>query len=137
VEKSIDLALRNFPATPHSLRAEPSIAAPKPDIQINIASLYHHYYFDKHGKAPPNPDPTQFEQLQYLGPGDDFRITGDGLGFTTSSRRNMSSELGHAFCRKFLHDHADIVYFRAYRTYVAPIDSPWLWRSYGYPMGVR
>jgi hypothetical protein len=23
----------------------------------------------------------------------------------------MSSELGHAFCRKFLHDHADIIYF--------------------------
>jgi hypothetical protein len=111
VEKSIDLALNSFPTTPHSLRAEPSIDAPKPDIQINLASLYHHYYFDKHGRAPPNPDPAQFEQLQYLGPGDDFRITGDGLGFTTSSRRNMSSELGHAFCRKFLHDHADIVYF--------------------------
>jgi len=80
VEKSIDLALNNFPTTPHSLRAEPSIDAPKPEIRIDLASLYHHYYFDKHGKAPPNPDPAQFEQLQYLRPEDHFRVTGDGLG---------------------------------------------------------
>jgi hypothetical protein len=111
VEKSIDLALNNFPTTPHSLRAEPSIDAPKPEIRVDLASLYHHYYFDKHGKAPPNPDPAQFEQLQYLRPEDHFRVTGDGLGVTTASRRTMSSELGHAFCRKFLHDHADIIYF--------------------------
>src|SRR5580704_19634516 len=80
VEKSIDLPLNNFPTTPHSLRAEPSIDAPKPEIRIDLASLYHHYYFDKHGKAPPNPDPAQFEQLQYLRPEDHFRVTGDGLG---------------------------------------------------------
>jgi hypothetical protein len=111
VEKSIDLALNSFDTTPHSLRAEPSIDAPKSSVRFDVASLYHHYYFDKHGKAPPNPDPAQFEQLQYLRPEDHFRISGDGLGVTTASRRTMSSELGHAFCRKFLHDHADIVYF--------------------------
>jgi hypothetical protein len=111
VDKSIDVALNSFDTTPHSLRAEPAIDAPRSDVAFDVASLYHHYYFDKHGKAPPNPDPAQFEQLQYFTPDNHFRISGDGLGFTTAARRNMSSELGHAFCRKFLHDHVDIVYF--------------------------
>jgi hypothetical protein len=111
VEKSIDLALRNFPTTPHSLRCDPAIDKPKSDIRVDLANLYHHYYFDKHGRAPPNPNPTQFEHLQYLRPEDHFRVSGDGLGISTASRRTMSSELGHAFCRWFLHDHADIVYF--------------------------
>lgn len=111
MEKTINLALNSFPTTPHSLRTDPSIDAPNPDIRIDLASLYHHYYFDKHGKAPPNPDPAQFEQLQYIRPEEHFRISEDGLGITTNSRRTMSSELGHAFCRKFLHDHADIIYF--------------------------
>jgi hypothetical protein len=50
-------------------------------------------YFDKHGKAPPNPDPAQFEQLQYFTPENHFRISGDGLGVTTAQRYSGVSML--------------------------------------------
>jgi hypothetical protein len=111
MEKSIAVSLNRFSTTPHSLRIDPAIDAPTSTIRVNLANLYHHYYFDKHGRVPPNPDPSLFEHLQYLVAQDEFRITGDGLGVSTASRRTMSSELGHAFCRWFLHDHVDITYF--------------------------
>jgi hypothetical protein len=54
---------------------------------------------------------ADFEHLQFLLPTNDFRVQGDGIGASTSIRRHRSNELGHAFCRWFLHDHLNITYF--------------------------
>ena len=93
------------------VESAPEINAARPALLVPLASLYHHYYLDSHGKDRPNPDPAQFEHLQFLLPTNDFRIQGDGIGVSTSVRRHRSNELGHAFCRWFLHDHLNITYF--------------------------
>lgn len=111
VQRFIRLALNDFPTTPNSLRKVPAIDEPRTEIAIDLANLFHHYYIDKHGKLPPRPDPAQFEHLQYLTPDRDFRVRGGALGPTSASRRTHSNELGHAFCRLFLHDHLNITYF--------------------------
>jgi len=111
MERIVGLALNKFPTIPNTLRATPASNKACDEIPVDLATLYHHYYLDKHGKAPPNPDPAQFEHLQYLTPDREFRIRGEGLGPTTASRRTHSSELGHAFCRWFLHNHMNITYF--------------------------
>jgi hypothetical protein len=111
MEKTIALALNRFPTTPHSLRETPHRDIPRAEMTVNLASLYHHYYLDSHGRIPPDPDPAQFEHLQFLMPTREFRVRGDGIGASTSIRRHRSNELGHAFCRWFLHDHLNITYF--------------------------
>lgn len=111
MQRTIRLALSDFPTTPNSLRKIPAVDEAKEEIEIDLANLFHHYYIDKHGKVPPHPDPAQFEHLQYLTPNKEFRVQGDGLGPTSASRRAHSNELGHAFCRLFLHDHLNITYF--------------------------
>ncbi|SED04610.1 hypothetical protein [Bradyrhizobium erythrophlei] len=111
MERRIRLQLHNFPKTPNSLRRDPAIDNPVDEISVNLADLYFHYYRDQHGKNPPRPDPALFEHLQYLTPTSEFRILGDGLGVSTLSRRTLSSQLGQAFCRQFLHDHLNITYF--------------------------
>ena len=111
MERTIRLALNNFRTTPNSLRESRAVDVPTEELPVNLTDLYFHYYRDKHGKNPPNPDPSLFEHLQYLTAAREFRIAGDGLGVSTSSRRILSNELGHAFCRQFLHDHLNITYF--------------------------
>lgn len=111
MERAIALALNRFPVVPDALRELPEVNAASPTLLVPLASLYHHYYLNSHGRAPPSPDPAQFEHLQFLLPTNDFRIQGDGIGVSTSVRRHRSNELGHAFCRWFLHDHLNITYF--------------------------
>lgn len=111
MQRTIRLALSDFPTTPNSLRKVPDVDDPKDEIDIDLANLFHHYYIDKHGKVPPHPAPAQFEHLQYLTQAKEFRVRGEGLGPTSASRRTHSNEMGHAFCRLFLHDHLNITYF--------------------------
>jgi hypothetical protein len=87
MEKIVALALNRFPVVPHSLREVPQANAARGEFAVPLASLYHHYYLDSHGKVPPNPDPAQFEHLQFLLPSNDFRVQGDGIGASTSIRR--------------------------------------------------
>jgi len=111
MEKILSLRLNEFPVTPNSLRIAPANNTPRPELEVPLAGLYHHYYLDTHGKTPPDPDPAQFEHLQFLLPCHDFRVRGDGIGFSTEIRRNRSNEFGHAFCRWFLYEHLNITYF--------------------------
>lgn len=80
MEKIVALALNRFPVVPHSLREAPQANAARGELAVPLASLYHHYYLNSHGKVPPNPDPAQFEHLQFLLPSNDFRVQGDGIG---------------------------------------------------------
>jgi hypothetical protein len=66
---------------------------------------------DTYGIAPPLPDPTHFEHVQFLTSEPSFRILGDGIGQGTTARRNKSTELGQAFCRWFLEEHLGISHF--------------------------
>jgi hypothetical protein len=111
MEKTVDLALNRFPEVPHSLREDPGAGFPKSCIQVNLASLYHHYYLDSYGQVPPDPDPTQFEYFRFFAQGHDFRLAGNGIGISKLRRLHSSAELGQAFCRWFLHDYLDITYF--------------------------
>src|SRR5438477_2585806 len=111
MEKIISLSLNKFPVVPNSLRSLPAINLAQAEIRVNLASLYHHYYFDSYGVSPPDPDPTHFEHARLLLPDGRLRVRGEGLGASVSARRNKSNELGHAFCRWVLHDHLNITYF--------------------------
>lgn len=111
MNRSINLALNNFPTTPNSLRADPAIDEPKDTCRCDLARLFHHYYIDTYGRRPPKPDLAQFEYIDFIANCDDFRFVGDGIGASTSSRRNTSTALGQAFCRWFLHEHLSITYF--------------------------
>jgi hypothetical protein len=111
VNKTVQLALRNYAAVPPTLCAADSINVARAEIEVPLASLYHHYYLDTYGQAPPSPDPAHFEHLRFLLPCNEFRFQGAGLGISPTSKRNRSNELGQAFCRWFLNDHLNISYF--------------------------
>ncbi|KMS60049.1 hypothetical protein V474_11825 [Novosphingobium barchaimii LL02] len=79
-------------------------------ITVDLADLYHHYYLQSYDKAPPNPDPAQFEHVRYLESCTAFRFQPNGLGANKTKKQNNSNELGEAFCRWFLAEHLDIRY---------------------------
>jgi len=110
MERTIALALNKFSAIPSSLRDEHNATKIRSELNVQLASLYHHYFLDSYGKVPPDPDPAQFEYLQFLVRTTEFRLIGDGIGVSTAKRRHSSTELGQA-CRWFLQDHLGIVYF--------------------------
>jgi hypothetical protein len=111
MEKTLKLSLNRFTAIPSSLRNGSAVNCPAPEITIQLADLYLHYYLDSFGRTPPDPDPAQFEYLRFLLPTKDFRVRGDGIGASIVTRRHSSTALGQAFCRMFLHDHLRITYF--------------------------
>lgn len=108
MQKSVRLALNNFPAVPHSL-LDPSMPGQAvSEITVDLADLYHHYYLQSFDRAPPNPDPSHFEHVRYLEPCTPFRFQPNGLGANKTKKQNNSNELGEAFCRWFLDTHLDI-----------------------------
>lgn len=111
MNRILKLALSKYPVVPNTLRADPAINQAVDALPINLAGLYHHYFLDSHGTAPPNPDPAQFEHVHFLMPTQDFRLQGSGIGVAPGIKRHKSTELGQAFCRLFLHDHFNITYF--------------------------
>lgn len=107
--KTINIAINKFPLTPASLT---DASGPvKSSIDIDLAALYHHYYQDCYGRAPPNPDPAQFEHVQLLTTQTELRVRGDGLGANPATRQHRSNELGQAFFRWFLEQFLDIPFF--------------------------
>lgn len=111
MEKKLKLALNKYDPTPDSLRLDPSSNAPVDVITVNLANLFHHYYLDSFGTAPPDPDPTKFEPTHFLLPCDEFRFAGNGYGISPAIRRHRSNELGQALCRQFLYEHLGLTYF--------------------------
>ncbi|WP_395701359.1 hypothetical protein [Aquabacterium sp.] len=111
MHKTLRLALNRYTPTPLSLRKDPKVDAPASEVNVDLASLYHHYFLDSFDISPPNPDPAQFEHAQFLLPTKDFRFQGSGLGTAPAIRRHRSNELGQAFCRWFLYENLNITYF--------------------------
>jgi hypothetical protein len=111
MDKKILLRLNEYKPIPPSLCDPANPLGARDELVVDLAKLYHHYYLDTYGRAPPAPDPAQFEHVRFLTPASSFRFLGDGLGASTSARRNKSNELGQAFCRWFLHEHLGITYF--------------------------
>lgn len=115
MQKSVKVALNKFPSVPASLDNPADPGSPVPEIMVDLADLYHHYYLQSYDRVPPNPDPAQFEHVRYLEPCTAFRFQPNGLGANKTKKQNNSNELGEAFCRWFLAEHLDI-------THVARID---------------
>ncbi|MBK8905430.1 MAG: hypothetical protein IPM53_29880 [Anaerolineaceae bacterium] len=111
MERSVSIYLNKFDPIPLPLRDSDVSSGYLEEVKINLAELYHHYYLDTYGRLPPDPDPVHFEYLQFLSRDPDFRLSGDGLGFSTAARRHRSNELGQAFCRWFLDKFLNISYF--------------------------
>jgi hypothetical protein len=111
MRKIINLALNKYASIPLSLREEPTKNRPTSETEIDPARLFHHYYLDTRGYAPPDPDPAQFEHLALFLPCAELRVRGDGFGIGVAFRRSTSNQLGQAFCRWFLYEHLDITYF--------------------------
>lgn len=111
MQKTLQLALNKYAQVPSTLEAQPGGNAPVDVVQVDVARLFHHYYLDTRGYAPPDPDPAQFEQLDLLLPSKELRVCGDGFGTGTAYRRSTSSIFGQAFCRWFLSEHLGVTYF--------------------------
>lgn len=111
MRKSINLALNKYTLVPDSLKSDPAKNTPIDEIDVDLARLFHHYYLDTRGHAPPNPDPAQFEYLSLFLPCTELRVRGDGFGISVTFRQATSNQLGQAFCRWFLYEHLDITYF--------------------------
>jgi hypothetical protein len=109
VLKTVKLALNAFPTPPSSL-AHSTSGQVLPEISVNLADLYHHYYLDSWGQVPPDPNPAHFEQTRYLLPCLEFRFSRQGMGAARTFKGNKSNELGQAFCRWFLSEHLGIDY---------------------------
>lgn len=108
MQKSIKIQISNFPSIPKSLQMKNGLATTK--IDVDLADLYHHYYIDSRGIAPPDPDPAHFEHIRYLMPCTDFRFRRDGLGVNKTFKGNKSNELGQAFSRWFLDKYINMLY---------------------------
>jgi hypothetical protein len=111
LRKTVGLALNKYNPIPESLRSGSGSSTPLSQLNVEAASLYHHYYLDTRECAPPNPDPAQFEHITLLLPCTELRVRGNGFGKGTAFRKHRSNELGQAFCRWFLYEHLDITYF--------------------------
>lgn len=82
MQKSVRLRLNKFPAVPASLQDPAKPGNPVQEIMVDLADLYHHYYLQSYDRAPPDPDPAQFEHVRYLEPCSAFRFQPNGLGPT-------------------------------------------------------
>jgi len=110
MNKIIKLALNKYVPIPASLQDLPPNAAID-EIAVDMAALFHHYYLDTRGHAPPDPDPAHFEHLSFFCADPALRIKGDGIGASLAFRISRSNDLGQAFCRWFLYTHLNITYF--------------------------
>lgn len=110
MQKSVRVALNRFPAVPASLQDPGKPGSPVPEMMVDLADLYHHYYLQSYDRSPPNPDPAQFEHVRYLEPSTAFRFLPNGLGANKTKKQNNSNELGEAFCRWFLSEHLNILH---------------------------
>ncbi|TCS60068.1 hypothetical protein EDD52_11679 [Primorskyibacter sedentarius] len=108
MQKSVKLALNKFPAVPASLEDPAKPGSAVPEVTVELADLYHHYYLQSFDIAPPDPDPAHFEHVRLLEPITPFRFQHNGLGANKTKKQNNSNELGEAFCRWFLDRHLDI-----------------------------
>lgn len=109
MQKTVKLALNAFPTIPTSL-IDDTNNVPLPQIPVDLADLYHHYYQDTYGHGPPVPDPAHFEHAHHLLACPEFRFKWNGLGINKTGKGNKSNELGQAFCRWFLCKHLGIDY---------------------------
>lgn len=111
MKKTVQLALNKYPTVPSTLMENPNSLNPAKAIDVDMGRLFHHYYLDTRGYAPPSPDLAQFEHLQLLAPCPDLRVLGSGFGINAAFKKHRSNELGQAFCRWFLYEHIGITYF--------------------------
>jgi len=109
--KTLNLHLKDYTPTPPSLADPTSSTGVRPSVDVELAKLFHHYYLDTRGVAPPPYDPAHFEHLSLLTPDAAFRVQGDGFGSGPEFRKRCSNELGQAFCRWLLQEHLGITHF--------------------------
>jgi hypothetical protein len=111
LQRTVAFSLQNVPTIPSSLRVNPAFNSPGLETEVNLAQLFQQYYHDSYPSGPPNPDPANFEYLTLVSPAADFRFLDHVLQASRVKRQSISTDLGQAFCRQFLHDHFGIVYF--------------------------
>lgn len=111
MNRTIKIALKDFPSLPPSLCAQFSSSTLVDEVDIDLGRLFHHFYLDTQGTPPPDPDAAQFHHLSLLAATKDFRARGLGFGTHAAFRGHVSNELGQAFCRWFLYEHLDVTYF--------------------------
>ncbi|WP_437479012.1 hypothetical protein WME75_31905 [Sorangium sp. So ce1014] len=112
MQRTISIHLKDVSQVPAGLRDSPASNTPATAVPVDLGRLYHHYFFDGYGAAPPDPDPTCFEYAQLLScECPDFRFGTFISDASTTRKHAISTELGQAFCRWILHDHFGMVYF--------------------------
>lgn len=111
MKRTVEFRLNNVSPIPLTLRANPHMDTPAREVDIDLAQLFLHYYFDSYPLGPPKPDPSQFEYLQLVSSAPDFRFHAHVAHASLVKRRELSTDIGQAFCRLMLSDHFDIVHF--------------------------
>jgi hypothetical protein len=111
MNRSVEFRLSNVSPTPRSLRVNPQSDQPAEAVDVNLGQLFLHYYFDSYPGGPPNPDPSRFEYLQFVSSTKDFRFHAHVAQASLTKRRELSTDMGQAFCRLMLADHFGIAYF--------------------------
>lgn len=111
MNKTIKFALNEFAMIPASLCSTAKPGQLADEIEVDLSRLFHHFYLDTQGAAPPDPDPAQFHHLRLLAATKDFRARGKGFGTHSAYKTHVANELGQAFCRWFLYEHLHITYF--------------------------
>lgn len=111
MQRTVAIHLKDVHNVPQSLRADPTANRACLDTEVNLARLFHHYYLDSFPAGPPKPDPSRFEYLELIAPGDWFRFLRHVSEASTVKKRGISIDLGQAFCRWMLHEHFGIRYF--------------------------
>lgn len=111
MNKIIQFELNKFPYVPTLLRTASNQNIPETEFTVDLARLYHHYYTDSYGVNPPNPNHSNFEYLNFLSSVNDFRFLNNGPAASVGKKRNISMDLGQAFCRYFLYEFCGITYF--------------------------
>jgi hypothetical protein len=111
MKRTVEFRLSNVNPTPLTLRANRQIDIPTREVDVDLGQLFLHYYFDSYPLGPPNPDPSQFEYLQLISSATDFRFHAHVANASLVKRRELSTDMGQAFCRLMLSDHFDIVHF--------------------------
>lgn len=106
--KTIQLALKDFPAIPYGLFDDNGHQVE--ELSFSVDEIYVHYWLAKYGDHP-NPPLGTFEFMHQICSCDEWRMKGDGIGRGTEAKRNISNELAKGFARWFMYTYLGHTYF--------------------------
>ena len=120
MNRSIVLALNQFPVPPPKLTGLAGQLASGAEIVCDVKSVMHHYFLAKFGASAE--DRGSYEYEGFLTEGPDWRFRGRGIGADKESKRNVSNELAKGLARWFFDNYLDFTYFCPFEDLVGRVN---------------